>query len=112
MRLSERIREVFEASTTTDRNRKELLRMLVDRVVVERSNERIRARIVWKDGGTPTECEIKLTPLAQRRMLELDGGGGSADEIAEVLNREGYRTRQDSLFSADTVRHNLRTLKE
>lgn len=84
--------------------------MVVERVVVERSNERVRVRIIWKDGSAPTELEIKLTPLAQERMLELDAASVPLAEIAEVLNQEGYRTRRDGPFSADTVAHSLRTL--
>lgn len=109
--LCGRVREIFGAATTENRDRKELIRMLVDRVLVERSLERVRVRIIWADGGAESSLEIKLTPVAQRRMLELDDAGVPHDAIAAQLNREGYRTRRDSPFSANTVSANLRTLR-
>jgi len=111
LQLVQRLRTVFDSPTTSDRDRKELIRMVVDRVVVERSNERVGVRIVWKDGSESTELELKLTPLVQKRMLELEADGHPPAEIAEILNQEGYRTRRDGPFSADTVRKNLQTLK-
>jgi len=67
---------LWGAPTTTDRDRKQLIRTVVQAVIVEkRTREMIRARIVWVDGEADTVVEIKLAPYAHRIMAQLDARG-------------------------------------
>jgi len=53
---------VFNASTTSNEDRKEILRAVVKAVVVKgRTREAVRARIVWEDRGEDSVVEAKLS---------------------------------------------------
>jgi len=61
------LQAVFDASTTTDRDRKLLLRAMITEVVVtvEREQQRGELRIVWEGGGSPN-ISSPSHPLAFR----------------------------------------------
>lgn len=100
--LAQDIPALWEAPTTTVAERKEIVRQVVERVVidVEGESERVRAEVYWV-GGTRTEG-ILVRPVARleqlsyyrplcERVCVLAGEGLKAREIAERLNAEGYR---------------------
>jgi len=101
-RLAADIPALWEAPTTTDADRKEILRQVVDRVVVDTQggSERVRVEIQWA-GGTKTQGEMirpvrnlkQLTyyPQLCERIRALAAEGLQARQIAERLNAEGYR---------------------
>jgi DNA invertase Pin-like site-specific DNA recombinase len=101
-RLAVDIPALWEASTTTDADRKEIIRQVVQQVVVDAEGESEQVSVVIKwVGGTRTEG-IMIRPVARleqlsyypklcQRVRTLAGEGLSADEIAQRLNSEGYR---------------------
>src|ERR1700728_2601439 len=64
--------KVWTAPTTTDRDRKELLRALLEEVMVrvERAERRAQLTLRWR-GGTLTECDLAL-PRMKPRGLHTD----------------------------------------
>jgi hypothetical protein len=101
-RLAADIPALWDAATTTIVDRKEIMRQVVERVVVamEGRSERVRVRIDW-GGGDQTHGEI-IRPVAHfsdlssypqlcARIRALTQEGLSAQAIAERLNGEGYR---------------------
>jgi hypothetical protein len=100
--LVQDIPALWEAPTTTTADRKEIVRQVVDRVVIdaEGKSERVRVLIEWA-GGTQTEGELirpvacleqlSYYPQLCERVRTLAGEGLSAKAIAERLNAEGYR---------------------
>lgn len=100
--LAADIPALWNSPTTTDADRKEILRQVVDRVVfdVQGNTERVRVTIHWV-GGTKTESEMirpvaKLSQLSYypqlcNRIRTLADEGLKAEEIAEQLNAEGLR---------------------
>ena len=109
------IRAVFWAPTTSQRQRKLLLRALVDEVevTIDDAHRTVRARIRW-EGGATTDLE----PLALRRQGEtyrvtdeeiietIRRLAAHYDDatIASILARQRRRTATGRPFSADRVR--------
>lgn len=100
--LAKDIPALWEAPTTTSADRKEIVRQMVDRVVIDADgeSERVHVSIEWA-GGTRTEGVV-IRPVAKleqlsyypklcERVRELAAEGHSAKVIAERLNAEGYR---------------------
>ena len=94
---------VWVAPGTTPADRKEIVRLLVERVVVHvrRDSEYVTAAIHWR-GEVVTEHEIVRPVLHYEqlrdynrlmgRVAELRRAGHTADRIATALNAEGFRT--------------------
>lgn len=121
-RLAADIPALWNAPTTTDAERKEILRQVVDRVVADNldASERVRVEIRWI-GGSKTEGEMtrpigrfeRLSNYEQLcgRVRALVAQGLNAGAIAERLNAEGFRMpKHGSNFTADTVRRFKRSL--
>ena len=104
---------VWAAPTTTDRDKKELLRTLLEEVIIAVQRDEFRAHLTlrWK-GGMITELDVHLPRLNPARMrtdedtVELvrrlaahypDG------VIAGILNRQGRKTVRGERFSANQV---------
>jgi hypothetical protein len=100
---------VWQAETTTNADRKRLLRCLIDEVQVATEPERYQARIVWKGGlvtdrhvvrhpigGTPTSEDT--IELVRRLAEEFDDA-----QIARILNKQGRRSGLDLPFTRTSV---------
>lgn len=120
--LAQDIPALWEASTTTDADRKEMIRQVVDRVVINAvgQTERVKVRIEWA-GGSRTEGEM-VRPVARLRQLtyyaqmedrvrDLAGQGLCAREIADRLNADGYRPpKRREQFGPQAVQQILREI--
>jgi DNA invertase Pin-like site-specific DNA recombinase len=103
--LAADVRRVFEASTTRNRDRKELIRFFVPRVTLEGyDNERARIRIQWADGAPDVVVWAWLEDGIARMMDEMFAEGVSDAEIAQKLNAMGIKTRVGNAFTAKAVR--------
>jgi DNA invertase Pin-like site-specific DNA recombinase len=107
------LNRVWGAPTTTDRDKKELLRTLLEEVIITVQRDEFRAHLTlrWK-GGMITELDVHLPRLNPARIrtdedtVELvrrlavhypDG------VIAGILNRQGRKTVRSERFSANQV---------
>jgi excisionase family DNA binding protein len=112
--LARDLGRVWQAGTTTDRDRKQLLRTLIREIVVTVHAEQRRAdvEVVW-EGGARSELQIKLNArgpetrrLAEdtieliRRLAEHHADA----QIAAILSRQGYRTGTGLPFTEARVR--------
>src|SRR5262249_40425707 len=101
--LSGDIPALWHASETTARDRKEIIRLLIERVVVyvRANTERAEVIITWR-GGQSTRHEI-VRPVSRfeslgeydrmmDRIVQLRRDGLTIKELARQLTREGYRT--------------------
>jgi DNA invertase Pin-like site-specific DNA recombinase len=100
-RLAADIPALWGASTTTAAERKEILRQVVEHVVVaaEGASERVRVRIVWVGGGE-TEgvvvrpiaelADLSYYPQLCQRLAELSDRNLSASAIADQLHADGF----------------------
>jgi DNA invertase Pin-like site-specific DNA recombinase len=117
--LAETIPALWRAETTDAADRKEIVRCLVERVVVavRPDSEHVGVVIHWQ-GGHSSQHEVRrpvrrydqlenLKGLLDR-VAELRRQGQSAARIAAQLNQEGYRAPKcRGLFSAEMVRQLL-----
>jgi hypothetical protein len=100
--LAKDIPALWNAPATTNVERKQIVRCLVDRVVVQVrcDSEQVDATIHWKGGyESRHEFRRKVQRYAQMRdfellmarVVELRQAGSDAAEIAAALNQEGFR---------------------
>jgi DNA invertase Pin-like site-specific DNA recombinase len=107
------LRVAFDAPTTTDRDRKLLIRAMITeiQIVYEREQQRAGLRIVW-EGGAVTERQITVRragsqmrtdddTLALVRRLAVDHPDR---EIAAILARQGRLTGAGNPFTVHRVR--------
>ena len=111
--LGSDLHKVWTAPTTTDRDRKELLRALLEEVMVTVNQPERSAHLSlrWK-GGALTEIDLSL-PRLKPRGLHTDEDTISLlrrlavhypdDVIAGILNRQGRRTASGERFTANQV---------
>jgi hypothetical protein len=96
-RLAADLPALWQAATTTAGERKQIARLLLERVtvVVDRERDLVNIQLQWM-GGVQTEHAI-VRPAArcrQRlacRLKELSSQGLSSSQIAARLNAEGFR---------------------
>jgi DNA invertase Pin-like site-specific DNA recombinase/DNA-binding MarR family transcriptional regulator len=93
---------VWNAATTTDADRKQLIRHLVEqvRVTVLGTSEKAGVEVTWAGGHRtsaqitrPVACLTQLScyPQLATRARELAGTGATLAQIATRLNTEGFR---------------------
>jgi len=111
--LGSDLNKVWTAPTTADRDRKELLRALLEEVIitVDRPEHRAHLTLRWR-GGTLTELDLSL-PRSQPRGLRTEEDTISLlrrlavhysdDVIAGILNRQGRKTATGERFTAHQV---------
>jgi DNA invertase Pin-like site-specific DNA recombinase len=108
------LRQVWTAPTTTDRDRKELLRTLLEEVViaVERAERRAHLTLRWR-GGVLTTVDVSMPHCSPPRIQVTDedtiallrrlAGHYCDDVIAAILNRQGRKTANGERFTANQV---------
>ena len=112
--LGRNLEAVWHASTTTVRDRKRLLRALIDEVQVRTEEQRHRVRIVWK-GGAVTDREVarfrigdgqprphrtaeEIVELVRKLACDFDDA-----QIARILHRQGHRSGLGLAFTKSSV---------
>lgn len=111
--LGSDLQQVWAAPTTTDRDRKELLRTLLEEVIiaVDRTEHRAHLTMRWR-GGTLTTLDLALShyKLSGIRtdedtiaLMTRLATHYSDDVIAGILNRQGRRTAYGERFTANQV---------
>jgi hypothetical protein len=113
--LSQNVKALWNAAGTTNADRKEIVRCLVDHVVVHasRNSERVDVTMHWQEGFTsqhellrPVRSYQQLAAAGQlrQRVTELRQAGNTAQQIALQLSQEGYSPpRRDNPFSKEQV---------
>ena len=117
--LSGDVPALWRAATTTAADRQEVVRHLVERVAVavQGETEWVDVTIHWA-GGFVSRHEVRrpvrrveqLRDYAalMARVAELHGAGRTSREIAEALNREGFRPpKRRETYNAAMVRQLL-----
>jgi hypothetical protein len=99
--LATNIPALWQAPATTNADRKQIVRLLVERVVVQvrYHSERVEATIHWKGGCQSAHAFTRpVASYAQlhdfehllERMQQLRQSGDTAAQIAQALNDEGF----------------------
>jgi translation initiation factor 2 beta subunit (eIF-2beta)/eIF-5 len=111
--LGEDLKQVWQAPTTTHRDRKELLQMLLEEVNIAVDREESKAHLIlrWK-GGVISEQEVNLlyrkVPPIRTEQDTIDlvrrlAAHYSDAVIAGILNRQDRRTARGDRFTANKV---------
>jgi excisionase family DNA binding protein len=108
--LGVELRAVWEADTTTNRDRKRLLRTLIEEVQLRTEEQHYAVRIVWQ-GGATSEREVVRGPAgwAQRtpedtvELVRTLAPEFDDAQIARILNKQGRRSGQAIPFTASAV---------
>ncbi|HEU5154357.1 MAG TPA: recombinase family protein [Gemmatimonadales bacterium] len=104
---------VWDAPTTTDRDRKELMRLLVEEVVIKLSQDKASCHLVigWK-GGAVTELDVDTAYRPQPTiktdedtidLLRRLAVHYTDEQIAGILNRQGRLSARGERFTAVKV---------
>jgi DNA invertase Pin-like site-specific DNA recombinase len=107
------LERVWAAASTTDRDRKELLRTLLDEVIVsvDRDNQQAHLKLRWR-GGLISELDLALPgprPAANRtdeetvELIRRLVAHYPDAVIAGILNRQGRRTTTGLRFTTNRV---------
>jgi DNA invertase Pin-like site-specific DNA recombinase len=113
--LATSIPKLWSAKATNNADRQEIVRCLVERVEVsvQGDTEIVDAKVQWVSGHSSQHQVCR--PVARwnqlrdydeliKRIAELRSEDYKADAVAEVLNKEGFRTpRQRDTFNAECV---------
>jgi DNA invertase Pin-like site-specific DNA recombinase len=107
---------VWHASSTTQADRKELLRILIQDITVNvaGNSEIVDVTITWAGGHQTTGRAVRPVgrldqlsyfPALLARVTELAGAGQNNSQIAGVLNAEGFRPpKRTTRFTGEQVR--------
>jgi len=109
--LGDDLEEIWNAVTTTNRDRKRLLRSVIEEVQLQTGPKKYLVRVVWK-GGAVTDREVpRLAPgkghvtaedtieLTRRLAQEFDDA-----QIARILNKQGRRSGFGRPFTRSSVK--------
>jgi hypothetical protein len=113
-KLAENLPALWNAESTTNADRKSILREIIDHVEVnvEGDSEWVEAWIHWAGGNRtytrfqrPIASTIRLSNGKQliERVKELLDDLVSAPRIAELLNKEGFKTARGKPFDVSRV---------
>lgn len=121
-RLSDDIPELWNAPSTTQKQRKEIIRQLISKIVVqaEGRTEKVNIEIEWS-GGYMTHSVLlrpvgKLSDLSYypqlcERIKVLSLKGYKAAKVAEYINQEGfYPPKRKAKFSTRSIQSLIRHL--
>jgi DNA invertase Pin-like site-specific DNA recombinase len=118
-RLAEEVPALWHAPSTTAADRRQIARLLLERVVltVDPDDDRVAVRVEWA-GGAVREQTIRRAvrgykdqkdwPRLSARLTALHRGGQTPEQIAAALDQEGFRPPKRSAgFTAGVVRRLL-----
>ena len=117
--LAQDLPALWKAATTTQEERQTIVRLLLERVLVEvvHNTEQVRVVCHWHGGNRTLHSLMRpvarLTTLSTygrlvARAVDLRREGHNFEEIAETLNREGWRpAKRRNTFNAPMVHHLL-----
>jgi DNA invertase Pin-like site-specific DNA recombinase len=117
--LTQDLPALWQATTTTQRERQEIVRLLLERVIIKMvdDTEHVEVTCHWH-GGNQTMHKVirpvaRITALSSypaliARMKELYEAGNSSRCIANILNDEGFvPPKRRNTYTPEMVRHRL-----
>jgi DNA invertase Pin-like site-specific DNA recombinase len=112
--LGEDLPKVWYAPSTTPADRKQILRLVIREVIVDRDREQGKAwfQINWQTGAISEHWFIRPVlsydeyadlEALEKRLRALHAEGKEDGAIAEILNAEGFRTARRCLFTKSSI---------
>lgn len=118
-RLAEQVPAVWHAPTTTPADRRQIVRLLIDRVVltVDPNDDRVGVRVEWAGGAVREQAvrravrgykHLRDWPQLSARLAALHEQSQTPAAMAGALNQAGFRTpKRATAFTAGMVRRLL-----
>ena len=112
--LAKNTPQIWRAPTTTAADRKQILRILIRNVVLDKKREDglVWIRVIWQTGAT-SEHWIRRSVQSyrqhadldnlRRRIRELNAANKMDGEIAAILNQEGFVSARGKSFSGGVI---------
>lgn len=108
--LAKDIPSLWSSPRTTHADRKEIVRQVIDRVVLEvlENSERVRVQVEWAGGAQTTHeiqkpvhdmSQLSYWPQVSQEIRRLASEGSSAGEIARRLHEKGWRLASRARFT-------------
>ncbi|UCF85414.1 MAG: recombinase family protein [Desulfobacteraceae bacterium] len=109
-RLAHNLPAIWNVPTTTDKERKRLLRAAIEEVQLKKQDRAVTVKILWI-GGAVTERIVHLPKVRSKRYTSLDlvelirqlAKKFTDDQIARILIRQGHKTATGLTFNARKV---------
>jgi excisionase family DNA binding protein len=109
-RLAHNLPAIWNAPTTTDKDRKRLLRLAIKEVQLKKEDRQVSIKTLWI-GGAVTEQVVQLPKLRSSRYTPLDmielirqlAQKFTDDQIARILIRQGRKTATGLTFNAAKI---------
>ncbi len=109
-RLAHNLPAIWNAPTSTDKDRKMLFRAAIQEVQLTKQDRDVTVKILWT-GGAATERIVHLPKVRSKRHTSLDlvdlvrqlAQKFSDDQIARILIRQGHKTATGLSFNAHNV---------
>jgi hypothetical protein len=109
-----RLPDLWQEKLLSTAQKKDLLRSLIDKVVLHRvATDQVRVRVVWR-GGASTTADVRVTVNSFARLSDakqigdtiarLTRAGQSDEDIAAALTANGHRAPNLGTIKAATVR--------
>ncbi len=117
MKISNDFPKIWNSENICFREKKRMLRLLIEDVTVKNSAKKVIVGIRFKTGTSKTLfiekklpiCEVRKTRKHIVRLVDRLTEDHAPSEIAEMLNQKGYRTWTGNLFDLRTVTRIIRT---
>jgi DNA invertase Pin-like site-specific DNA recombinase len=105
---------LWQAQSTRSADRKQMVRLVIQEVLVDgrRARGRVWFQINWQTGAreegwyqrsVQSYADYAEAPALQQRLQELNTAGHMDQEIAAILNTEGYQTARRQAFTGNLV---------
>lgn len=110
--LAQDLEAVWRAATTTNQDRKQLLRAAIEEVQLRTETNHYAVKIVWMGGATterevrrrkPGECPTHATPKDTIELVRTLASEFDDAQIACILSKQGRRTGEGNPFTAIKV---------
>lgn len=110
LHLSRDLKGLWNAPTTTDKDRKKLLRSAIAEVQLLKEDRDVAVKIIWV-GGATTDTSVHLPKVRSKRHTSLDvvdlvrqlAQRFTDDQIARILIRQGHKTATGLAYNAHKV---------
>jgi hypothetical protein len=109
--LAEDLPAVWQAATTTQAERKQLLRYLIRDVTLTKQESTIRVAVRWQTNACTSvevarprrSCDVRRTDPAVVERIRVLAGCHTDREIAAILNNEGFTPGVSNSFTSSKV---------
>jgi len=122
-KLANNFRSLWMSELTSNKDRQDLVRILIERIVVEVVNgtERLSVTVHWAGGYTSrhearrsvsTFHELEDSEALLKRTQQLYDAGCPQAELIQRLNDEGFRPARNSRFTKTNIHALIRALRD